>query len=70
MKAIRWKLIKKNILLISILLSIGALPTFANKYIYNENAMHIQKIEETTQDRQQSQLQKTQLRQSRQEQVY
>lgn len=51
MKARRWKLIKKNILLISILLSIGALPTFANKYIYNENAMHIQKIEETTSDK-------------------
>lgn len=30
----------------------------------------MKKIEETTQDRQQSQLQKTQLRQSRQEQVY
>ena len=30
----------------------------------------MKKIEETTQDRQQLQLQKTQLRQSRQEQVY
>lgn len=42
---------KKKILLVSILLSIGALPTFANKYIYNENTMQIQEIEETTADK-------------------
>ena len=40
-------------------------------YIEGKNMRWLaKKIEETTQDRQQSQLQKTQLRQSRQEQVY